>query len=203
MSYLKERIDLFLLSLPKTSFPKGKHLYHGTNLEKIKINNCDKLFLSTNPTESIRHSLRKTNEQKKGAPYLHEYILNHEIRIISFTEFTRNLDLKKQYKWDVINQIVGTNIDNFQMELIFFELLKKHPEIDGYYDGCDQGVVVLRQPANHLDCINIKRVKSLKQNQHTIRIEHHTEQAYRLFDQYYHDLYINRLNPNPIHIHFG
>jgi hypothetical protein len=204
MNQLKNRIHQFLTSLPKITLPMGTILYHGTNLNKISINDQDRLFMSLNQTESVRHAIRKNFEQKTGRPYLHTYLLKNKITVIDFTEFTRKINAQKQYKWDIINNIIDSHLDNFQMELSFFDLLKEHPELNGYFDGCDQCVVLLTHPREYLKYVDVQYIKSLKQNNCKIKIKHHNlksvEYAYQFFDKYYHDLYINRLNPNPVQI---
>jgi len=206
MNCLKNRIYQFLISLPKITLKIGTILYHGTNLSNISINNHDKLFMSLNKIESIRHALRKTTEKIAGRPYLHTYILTSEMNIINFTEFTRKINAQKQYKWDVINNIVNSNLDNYQIENIFFDLLKEHPEMVGYYDGCDQAVILLTNPCQHLKHDNVQYIKSLKQNNYKIKIKHHNsksvEKAYKFFGKYYNDWYIAHLNPCVMHIKY-
>lgn len=208
MNCLKDRVYQFLVSLPKITLSAGTVLYHGTNLKKIKLTerDHDKLFMSLNQIEAVRHALRKTYELKIGRPYLHTYRLKNDLTVCDFTELTRNANVEQQYKWDVINRIVTNHGDNYQMEQTFFDLLKVHSELHGYYDGCDQCVVLLAHPHMYIDRVNVQSIKSLTQNDRTIKIKRHEVHsvtcAYQMFDRYYHAWCVNHVNPSPVYIRY-
>jgi hypothetical protein len=204
MDDLTKKVYQFLLSLPKIKLPLHTYLYHGTDQLHLSVDNTIKLFFSKNSLEATRHAFRKVNEKTYGRAYIHKFRLKETVTLMDFAQIS---NVKRLCKWETINKMLGgTHLTNYQLENMFYGILKQFPELVGYHDPYDQGVVLFGYPVGKIEWIDVQCVKSVTYKNKKIKFKprdsHTIQKIYMIYCQYYDDLYIKKTHPSPFVIDY-